>query len=92
MVEQCKLIIYFVDSDGLFTGIVLYTTSDKSLREEESTHPKDLRSPKFNPISQEFDPKSEVLDPTAQRFQILEANTSPYLSNLIIINTVAKLL
>lgn len=77
MVEEGKLIVNFVDSDGLLTGIVLKTASDKGLGEEEPAHPEYLRRSSIDPFTQKFNPSDEIFNPTSKRFETQEADVRP---------------
>lgn len=77
MVEEGKLIVDFVDSDGLLTGIVLKTASDEGLGEEEPAHPEYLRRSSFDPFTQKFNPSDEIFNPTSKRFETQEADVRP---------------
>ena len=65
MIKQLELVIEFVNGNSFFSGIVLQTASDESLREEETTHPEYFRSSSLDPLSQKLDSISKILNPTS---------------------------
>ena len=92
VIQQLEFVVQFVNCDSFLPGIILKTSSDKSLREEETTHPEYFRCSSLNPLSQKFDSIGKIFNPTSQRLQTQKSNISPYFSNLIVKNTITQFL
>ena len=55
--------IKFIDSNGFLSGIVLQSSGQESLREEETWEPVDLWSSVFDPLQEEIDSGVAIYDP-----------------------------
>ena len=55
--------IKFIDSNGFLSGIVLQSSGQESLREEETREPVDLWSSVFDPLQEEIDSGVAIYDP-----------------------------
>lgn len=58
-----KLKAYSIDGNRIGSGIVLKSTGEESLWEEETRDPVDLRSSFFDPSIQEIDSLVAIFDP-----------------------------
>jgi len=77
---------YCVNRDFIFTCLILFNTSQKTLREEEPVHPEYFGSAFLEPIINKLPPVLEFLDPQVQCLHTQEsiATLSPVDRHLII--------
>lgn len=55
--------VQLIDSDDMLSSVILKTSSEECLGEEESTDPEHSWSASVDPFPQELDPIVQVLDP-----------------------------
>ena len=77
--------VKFVDGDHMLSRIVLQTTCEESLREEETTQPEDCGSASLDPLLKEVYSIIQVLSPRGKRLQGQETYIgSPFSGYLIV--------
>ena len=67
--DYLKIEVQLIDGDEVLTGIVLETTSQETLSEEELIHLIERRDSSVDPVLEEFKSLLQVLDITTKGFQ-----------------------
>lgn len=87
-----KIKYNFINSNLLFSCVILQHTSQEALREIESRNPEYSRLPIFNPAIEEIDPLNQISYVLAKRLQTRVGLSHPQLRDLVIKKCLAGLL
>lgn len=86
IVAYLEVVAELIDSDLVFTSIVLKRAREEGLREEEARDPEGGRRSLINPLGQEADPLVKIIDPGGQWLEGEEADDGlPFNRHLVVV-------